>query len=284
MWGLLPSSQKYNWKPRYGLAFLLAALFHTLIWSVLFLNFNFYKAKPVFVPGEATIQPMEAVALDAAEVNKRVAAIKAREARKKERALELQKAEQQKLAQAKLEREQEEKKIAELKAKQAEVLKAIEIAKKEEKEKEEKKLKLAELKKAEEAQAKAHKKKVPENSENPKHTTETPSPQKVNSGSKGEMGLLSEMERYKRMIENKIENNWNFAFSAHQKLKCRLFVKILPGGDVAFAKVVDSSGDPAFDESAVRAVYKASPLPLPPDPRLFADFRELNIPFNPYNL
>lgn len=266
MWGLLPSSRKYNWKPRYGLAFLCAIFFHTLIGSVLFLNFSFYKSKPVFVPGEQTVQPMEAVALDATEVNKQIAAIKAREVRKKARALEQQQAEKQKLAQVKLAREQEEKKIAELKEKQAEVLKAIEAAKKE------KELKLAELKKADKKKAQ----------ENQKRTAEAL--QKVNIGSKGELGLQSEIERYISMIENKIENNWNFSFSAQKRLKCRLFVKILPGGAVGFARVVDSSGDPAFDESAIRAVYKASPLPLPSDPRLFADFRELNIPFNPYHL
>ncbi|MGH8744288.1 MAG: TonB C-terminal domain-containing protein [Burkholderiales bacterium] len=42
-----------------------------------------------------------------------------------------------------------------------------------------------------------------------------------------------------------------------------------------------SSGVSAYDGSIERAIYKAQPLPLPPDPALFSKFRELELKFRP---
>ena len=48
------------------------------------------------------------------------------------------------------------------------------------------------------------------------------------------------------------------------------------------AEVIASSGDEMFDNSAVNAVNKASPLPVPNDKELFAkEFRPLTFVFNP---
>jgi len=44
---------------------------------------------------------------------------------------------------------------------------------------------------------------------------------------------------------------------------------------------VRSSGDPTFDRSVETAVYRAAPLPLPPDSALFDRFRELQFIFSP---
>ena len=38
-----------------------------------------------------------------------------------------------------------------------------------------------------------------------------------------------------------------------------------PNGEVMDAELADSSGDHAFDQSALRAVRKASPFPAPPE-------------------
>ena len=58
-------------------------------------------------------------------------------------------------------------------------------------------------------------------------------------------------------------------------------VTLLPGGEVLSAKLVKSSGNAAYDGAVERAIYKAQPLPLPPDPALFAAFRELELQFRP---
>ena len=88
----------------------------------------------------------------------------------------------------------------------------------------------------------------------------------------------SEIDRFTRLIQTQIEN----AFTNPQRgLKCTLLVKMVPGGDVVDAKVVRSSGNVLFDRRAEIAVHKASPLPVPDDPRLFQQMREIEFIFEP---
>lgn len=59
-------------------------------------------------------------------------------------------------------------------------------------------------------------------------------------------------------------------------------ISLMPTGQVAGTpKLVKSSGIPACDDAALRAIMQAQPLPLPPDSELFAKFRDLTIPFKP---
>jgi len=53
-------------------------------------------------------------------------------------------------------------------------------------------------------------------------------------------------------------------------------------GTVIDADIVTPSGDDIFDESALNAVNKASPLPVPKDKDLFAKkFRSFSFLFDP---
>jgi colicin import membrane protein len=58
-------------------------------------------------------------------------------------------------------------------------------------------------------------------------------------------------------------------------------VVLIPGGEVLTVKLRRSSGVPAYDAAVERAILKASPLPLPPDPALFQQFRDLHLKFRP---
>jgi colicin import membrane protein len=58
-------------------------------------------------------------------------------------------------------------------------------------------------------------------------------------------------------------------------------VVVIPGGDVLSVKLVRSSGVPAYDAAAERAITKSAPLPLPPNPELFARFRDLRLSVRP---
>ena len=59
-------------------------------------------------------------------------------------------------------------------------------------------------------------------------------------------------------------------------------IVVLPGGEVLSAKLKRSSNSsPAYDSAVERAILKAQPLPLPPDPALMKDFRELNLVIRP---
>lgn len=91
----------------------------------------------------------------------------------------------------------------------------------------------------------------------------------------------SEADKYKALIRQKVSRNWNRPAGTKSGLKCVVRVRLVPGGEVLQAQVVKSSGDPVFDRSVENAVYKAAPLPLPPDPDLFDYFREIEFLFSP---
>jgi colicin import membrane protein len=56
-------------------------------------------------------------------------------------------------------------------------------------------------------------------------------------------------------------------------------IVVLPDGNVLAAKLRKSSGNPAYDNAVERAINRAQPLPLPTEPALLKDFRELNLKF-----
>lgn len=83
------------------------------------------------------------------------------------------------------------------------------------------------------------------------------------------------------LIKQKVERSWIRPLSVAQDLSCKIRVKLIPGGEVIDANVVQTSGNPAFDRSAEAAVLKASPIPVPTNPQLFATFRTFNFDFKP---
>lgn len=59
-------------------------------------------------------------------------------------------------------------------------------------------------------------------------------------------------------------------------------ISLMPDGRLlSDPKLVKGSNISACDDAAFRAIKDAQPLPLPPDPELFANFRDLRIPFKP---
>ncbi len=91
----------------------------------------------------------------------------------------------------------------------------------------------------------------------------------------------AEKAKYVTLIKQQIESNWLRPISTDEQLSCTIMVRLLPSGEVALAKITQSSGDAAFDDSALRAVYKSAPLPIPEDQIAFQQFRELILPFQP---
>lgn len=96
-----------------------------------------------------------------------------------------------------------------------------------------------------------------------------------------EAAAQSIIAQYTSLIEQKVRRNWLRPASAKEGMSCTVRVRLIPGGEVSDVRVVKGSGDELFDRSVVTAVYKASPLPLPPDASLFDYFRELEFVFKP---
>jgi colicin import membrane protein len=84
---------------------------------------------------------------------------------------------------------------------------------------------------------------------------------------------------WQAQIAAKINHNWLRPPTARPGIECMLNVTQVPGGEVTEVSIGDCNGDQAVRESIEAAVYRASPLPPPPDPALFD--RHLRIDFKP---
>ena len=76
-------------------------------------------------------------------------------------------------------------------------------------------------------------------------------------------------DSYIAKLRNRIQNAWIKPPSASVGLDCLVEVTQIPGGEVTGARVTQCNGDAAARQSIENAVYRASPLPDPPDPALF---------------
>lgn len=93
--------------------------------------------------------------------------------------------------------------------------------------------------------------------------------------------IQSEIERYTQLITQAVGRHWILPENFDEKTYCIFIIKLAPNGSVLDVKLVRSSGDELLDRSARSAVYKASPLPVPKDPEVFATFREIRLKVRP---
>jgi colicin import membrane protein len=89
-----------------------------------------------------------------------------------------------------------------------------------------------------------------------------------------------EAARWHAQIVARIERAWIRPPSAQPGVSCIVSVSQVPGGEVTAVRVVSCSiNDAALSESVKDAVYRASPLPPPPDAAMFE--RNLELTFAP---
>lgn len=94
-------------------------------------------------------------------------------------------------------------------------------------------------------------------------------------------GTLQSLEfvAYRNALENHIKSGWRW-LPGPQRYKAVALVSILPTGIIQDVRIAESSGNPSFDDSVLRAVQKASPVPAAP-PQLYEQFfREIRITFD----
>jgi colicin import membrane protein len=76
-------------------------------------------------------------------------------------------------------------------------------------------------------------------------------------------------QEYKNSIIAKITRAWIRPGSAQPGVTCSVSLTQIAGGEVTHVTVQGCNGDEAVRQSVQTAVYRASPLPTPPDPALF---------------
>ncbi|TAM43834.1 MAG: cell envelope integrity protein TolA [Gammaproteobacteria bacterium] len=245
-------------------SFVYALVLHVTVLLLLGVSLRFSARTPTVPP------VMQAVVMD--EAPKRVAeppdTARLDEQRRKE--AEAKAAEAERARQAELKKREDERKQ---KAEEARRLKEAEHKKELERKK---KAEAAEKKKA----AALEKKRAEEQR---KREAETALQSEVAAEEKrrADARAQGEVERYKGLIRQKVSRHWNKPAGAAKGLQCTVRVRLVPGGEVLAAEVARSSGDAAFDRSVVNAVYKATPLPVPQEPKVFEYFREIEFVFSP---
>ena len=87
---------------------------------------------------------------------------------------------------------------------------------------------------------------------------------------------------YTEKIKVKIRNNVNKTLCGDGSPEIRVEISVLPTGQISgHPKITKSSDNPACDEAVERAIMASEPLPLPDDPDLKAQFRNLKLKFRP---
>jgi colicin import membrane protein len=91
-----------------------------------------------------------------------------------------------------------------------------------------------------------------------------------------------QVERYQDQIRNKIRRKMKAVADVPESAEAIFKVTLLPDGMLMDDPVlVKSSGIPAYDDAAERAILSAEPLPVPTDVTLQKMFRELKLSIRP---
>ena len=175
--------------------------------------------------------------------------------------------------------EQEEKHKAEAKKKhkaEAEKKRKAEAEKKRKKEAEKKRKKEAEKKR----KAEAEKKRKAE-AEKKRKAKAKKKRQAEEAREQEKQAAYSALGSLVGAIKRKIEGNWSNRLACSGQ-EVTISVKVNISGEVTAVKVVGDSGDDTCRRSAENAVYKASPLPFPDNPRFLKWLdQEFQIIFKP---
>jgi len=199
-----------------------------------------------------------------------------------------QKKKAEKLKQKKLKQERIKKeKLAALKKKQA----AIDLEKKREQERKKiaKEKRLAELEKQKKLAAEAEKKRLAELEKQRLAEDKAEFERSLLEEERHEEEARLQRERtaqlqslraqYVTLITQKVESNWLRPAGAKGGQSCEVIVTQTYTGDVIGVRLQACQADKTFRRSVESAVWKASPLPMPPGPDVFD--REIQFTFKP---
>ncbi|MGZ9067154.1 MAG: energy transducer TonB [Burkholderiales bacterium] len=88
-------------------------------------------------------------------------------------------------------------------------------------------------------------------------------------------------DKYISLIQNHVRRHIVEPPNLQGNPQVEFDVVLIPGGEVLSVRLRRTSGVAAYDSAVERAILKASPLPLPPDPALFQQFRDLHLKIRP---
>ncbi len=96
-----------------------------------------------------------------------------------------------------------------------------------------------------------------------------------------------EAQSYTAKFRQRVENNWTRPPSARTGMRCLLAIQLVPTGRIVSVSIKESSGNTAFDRSAVQAVKKVETFPEVKEMTLEVFeryYRKFNFLFDPQDL
>lgn len=280
-------------REKYGnkLSFIYAIIIHIVAFVLLFVSLSLNHRSSTFTETKPT-KIIKAVTVNETKVKKEIENIKRKEANKRRaeiakqnrlKKMEQQIKEQKRQAQLDLEKMKKQQEILKQKEveQQAEAKKKLEEIKKQQ-ELEQKNL--AKLKKQHQEQLANLKKQKAVKKEEERLFKEQLAKEQKQLSHSHHKNLQSDIEKYKTLILNEIGQHWIMPSGINKKLSTLLLIRLAPDGVVLKITLLKSSGDAILDHSVINAIWKASPLPVPTDAKLFEKFRELRLTVKPEGL
>lgn len=96
---------------------------------------------------------------------------------------------------------------------------------------------------------------------------------------------VEEISYYSNLIRDQVIINWKQPSSAKKGMSAEILITLVPTGEIVQVKLTKTSGNQAFDSSALNAIQKVSKFDgLDMSRRLFDNnFRKFTLVFNPEN-
>ena len=96
---------------------------------------------------------------------------------------------------------------------------------------------------------------------------------------------VEEISYYSNLIRDQVIINWKQPSSAKKGMSAEILITLVPTGEIVQVKITKTSGNQAFDNSALNAIQKVSKFDgLDMGRRLFDNnFRKFTLVFNPEN-
>ena len=252
----------------HALTLTLSILLHAIVIGLLAYGFVTLRARPTPHP-----QP----AIEATVVDERRIEAEARrlDEAEKERARQAQEQREQ-AEQARRQREEEQQRLEDLKQQREAEEK---LAQEREQKEQEAKRQADEAKRQQQAKAAADKKRKQQEAKQRQDSEAELKRRMAEEERRSAAEDSGQLAQYVAQIQARIQRAWIRPPSAREGLRCIVNVTQVPGGEVVGVKLGECNGDEAVRQSIEAAVYRASPLPEPPDPALFE--RNLRLEFKP---
>lgn len=283
-------------KQRYGTSLTISLVIHGVLITFLSLSLQTHVS-PNALPAAPKGEIIQAVVVDENLVNAEVKRLESEQSQKKADEIKAKQDLAQKVAAAKKERAEEQKKLEKLKqeiakAKQEEEsrLAELKLAKakeqkqleelKQKKEAEQKKLAALDdqrqaeqdrahqmrLEREKEEKRKEDLQKVADAKQKQAAAKRQAALNAARAQAENQQRIMSEAERILGDWAGRVRNNKREAFELPADLFCTLQVTLLPDGNIQEVRVLKTSGNSAYDDLTVHAVYKTQPFDMPSDP------------------